>query len=111
MKIKNPEQFLTQHFPDFQCDIFSHEISFFFQSTESHCGGDEVSEIPCAFVLRTRSALNCALFVRQSAKTVFHGIWLESMGPHDYVCGIFSTDVFYSEFERLGYLSTETVDN
>lgn len=117
MKIKKPEEFLRQHFPDFQCAIYQHEISFFFEAKESSCGGDDVSEVPCGFVLRTRSALNCALFVRQSNSTVFHGVWLESMGPHDYTCDLFLMELHYSEFQRLDpfvsplNLSTESVDN
>lgn len=117
MKIKNPEQFLRQHFPDFQCAIYHHEISFFFEVSESSCGGDDVSEVPCAFVLRTRSASNCALFLRQSNKTVFHGVWLESMGPYDYICDLLLIELHYSEFQWLEpfvsplNLSTESVDN
>jgi hypothetical protein len=114
MKIQNPQKFLEQHFPTFTCSLSFHEISFLFEVNEAQCGGDDVSDVPCGFILRSCDDIASALFMRDFDAIVFHGLHLNTLDAHEYACDRLIMELFQSDFVELvpqSTLSTESVDN
>lgn len=117
MKIENPQKFLEQHFPTFFCALSFSEILFLFEVNESSCGGDDVSDVPCGFIIRNAGEPSSVLFLRDFDYVVFHGIHPDLFTAYDYACERTLMELFQSDFSDLtDYiqpldLSTESVDN
>lgn len=117
MKIQNPQKFLEQHFPTFTCSLSFHEISFLFEVNEAECGGDDVSDVPCGFILRKTDYCTATLFMRDSDAIVFYGLYESYSEAHEFACDHFMMELHQSDFHELADfvtpvdLSTESVDN
>lgn len=97
----NACQLLEQHFPSFKCSVSFTSVAFLYEQSESDCGGDDVEEVPCGFILREFDKDHCVLFFRESDDVVFHGFFDTCSDAHDYGCDRLIMELYLSDFDDL----------